>query len=209
MRLTCWFLFFLASHQVSGQRLDPFLSKSYVALNGEARESLPYEKPVRYFDYIKHEYPPAITDSQVVSYYLYFTLPEKVNELGIRLLSPVPELTSPNSGDIETESYMALNLAAKSNWFDAGIILEYGEISDENRFKVIYHLGENHQSHEVPPQPNGKHHNALYRLVREDLPSGTYRITLVIERKEPTTFPTGSYLLEIGTVPAVKIEVNR
>lgn len=209
MRLTCWFLFFLVSHQVSGQRLDPFLSKSHVALNGEAKELLPYEKPVRYFDYIKQTDPPAIMDSNMVSYYLYFTLSDKVNELGIRLLSPVPELASPNRGDIETESYMALSLAEKSNWFDAGFVLEFGSLSAENTFTMVYHLVENHQSKEAPPQPDGSYHNALYRLVREDLPAGDYRITLVIERNELSTLPTGSYLLEIGTVPAVKIEVKR
>lgn len=209
MRLKCLLFFFLVSLQVSGQRLDPFMSKSYVAMDGEAKELLPYEKPLRYFDYIHQTDPPDTLDSNRVGYYLYFTLPEKVNELGIRLLSPVPELASPNRGDIETESYTTLSLSQKSNWLDAGFILEFGTLSVENIFTVVYHLGENHQSNDVPPQPNGKYHNALYRLVREDLPAGLYRITLVIERGDQAELPSGSYLFEIGTVPSVRIEVKR
>lgn len=209
MRLTCLFLLLLVSYQVYGQRLDPFLSKSFVAMDGESKEMLPYEKPLRYFDYINQATSPDTVDSNRIGYYLYFTLPEKVNELGIRLLSPVPDLASPNRGDIETESFTAIKLAEKSNWFEAGFILEFGSRSGENTFTAVYHLGENHQSNDVPPQPNGKYNNALYRLVREDLPAGVYRITLVIERGDQVELPVGSYLLEIGTVPAVKIEVSR
>lgn len=209
MRTLLFTILSLASSQAFGQRLDPFLSKSHVANDGEVKEQLPYEKPIRYFDYIKQSDRADIIDSNYIGYYHYLTLTETVNEIGIRLISPVPELASPNRGDIETESFTALNHAKKTQWFDAGFILEYGTLSGENKFNVVFHLGENHRSKEVPPQPDGSYHNALYRLVRENLPAGEYRLTMIVERSEHDLLPEGSYLLEIGTVPPVKLTITR
>lgn len=185
-----------------GQRLSPFLS---VTLNAShpGGEVVPFENTISYFDYIDLESgTDTLYEGQPV-YYLYFSLPDDVTELGVRFISPVPELFFADRGDLESDTFQALPKEKRTEWFDAAIKLESLSIEKDHPLHTDSKATFNNGSKETPWLPDGKYGNPQIRLITTSSPKGKYRLSVIVE-KQITTFSGGSYVLQIGTVPALK-----
>jgi hypothetical protein len=185
-----------------GQRLSPFLSAT---LNAEepGGEQVPFENTISYFDYIDFQSKPdTILEGKSV-YYRYFILPSDLTEIGIRLISPVPELFFANRGDIESETFQSLSKEKRTEWFDSAIKIEY--LSPETGKNIILDTlrSQNSCSKDVPFLPDGKYGNPQIRLIDPKIPGGIYRVSVIVE-KQPKAFSGGSIALQIGTVPGIK-----
>lgn len=132
---------------------------------------------------------------------IYFEIPDSCEELGLRVFSPVPELTSPNKGDQSTENYFE----RKDKWgktFDPAIKLfratnykpENHAVNKEYNWQII---GNNDDSKEMPSQPNLKNGNALVRLTPKSrqVPPGLYKVE-IDDNKNANWF--GSFMLNVG-----------
>ncbi len=190
------------------QRLSPFEAVTLNAAAGSGGDKLPYEKTISFFGFISDSsHVDTILEDKPV-YYHYLFLPGDADELGIRLISPVPELFFADRGDIESEEFISKNQSDKSKWFDAAIRLEKIDINTTDQSESVKTIAINYKSKDVPGLPNGKSENPLIRITNETLSGGFYRIAVINEISEQTR--TGSYVVQIGTVPRIRgIRISR
>ena len=173
---------------------------------GERTNRNPYDTQGSYFEYIGDENTFLQTEKGKEIYTLYFFIEDTLTELGIRVLSPVPELTSPNKGHLVTEDfYTSKN---KSKGFNSLLSIskadepekrmELLQFNKEPTWKVI---GENDDSKEMDNPEN-----SLIRIVNGKnnifLWPGLYRIQISAPDKKELI---GSFLLQTGTIPAVQL----
>jgi hypothetical protein len=191
------------------QRLSPFESVTLNMQQNQEERQIPYEKTVSFFGYISdscHADSDAYEDKPV--YYHYFFCPAMLSELGIRLISPVPELFFADRGDIESEEFISKNQSEKATWFDAAIRLEKIDINTTDQSESGKIIAINYKSKDVPGLPNGKSENPLIRIINDTVSEGFYRIAVINEISEQTR--TGSYVIQIGTVPGMRgIRISR
>jgi hypothetical protein len=173
---------------------------------GERTNRNPYDTQGSYFEYIGDENTFLQTEKGKEIYTLYFFIEDTLTELGIRVLSPVPELTSPNKGHIATEDF--LNCKNRSEGFNSfvsisiadhiHVIKELSGLATQPTWKVI---GENDDSKEMENPEN-----SLIRIVNGKnnifLWPGLYRIQISAPDKKELI---GSFLLQTGTIPAVQL----
>ena len=208
----------MAGTQTSeAQKLDKFgadMGKKSV-MGKEVR--VPYTDLISYYGYIK---PGATPDAKVDGknyYYLYVWIPAVAPEIGIRMISPVPDKMAPEETDFVAADYTA-NAGDKTNYFDTWITLERAggvtkpeEIVSKGASASWNSFGVNDDSSEMPAQPSGSKYNSLMRVTSEtsdplkSLVVGLYRIGF-------TTFKTGEvqggFLAQVGApvkLPGVKI----
>jgi hypothetical protein len=93
-------------HQTSwAQRLEPFGSGGNKKTGMNAR-SIPYENTLFYFECINDNNDFLVRDGKEGSLCdVLFSGRQPVQEIGLRVLSPIPELVSPNRGHIVTADY--------------------------------------------------------------------------------------------------------
>lgn len=200
------FLFF-QTVQTHAQRLSPFQAKTLNIPEAHG-ERLPYERTTSFFDFLNDTDPYNTIVSGQPAVYIYLYLPSDITELGIRIISPVPELFFADRGDIETDQFSALSPVQRNSWFDPGMRLEKISLDSNNNFSDVTLLDSNSESREVPALPNSKFENPLIRLTADTIKAGYYRITLINEK--PETHKNGSFVIQIGTVPKVKgIKISR
>ena len=199
------------------QKLDKFgadMGKKSV-MGKEVR--VPYTDLISYYGYIK---PGATPDAKVGGknyYYLYVWIPAVAPEIGIRMISPVPDKMAPEETDFVAADYTE-NAGDKTNYFDTWITLERAsgvtkpeEIVSKGGSASWNSFGVNDDSSEMPAQPSGSKYNSLMRVTSEtsdplkSLVVGLYRIGF-------TTFKTGEvqggFLAQVGApvkLPGVKI----
>ena len=164
---------------------------------------VPYTSTVKYFGYVMPGQPADATIDGKKVYYLYVWIPLVAPEIGIRMLSPVGDLVSPEEGDIVAANYEEGIAADPNAYFDTWISFERaltvltpdqvpGAASDE-----WIRLATNDDSSEMPAQPSGSNYNSLLRVQAGDEPlvRGLYRIGF-------TTYKVGevqgSFYAEVG-----------
>jgi hypothetical protein len=187
------------------QRLELFTSESHTVYRNDIPEKVPYKKVVSFFDYIRSE---QIADTVIdgKNYNsIYFELLNKPEEIGIRVISPVPEYVYAGPGDEVTEVYPAN--AHNKEWFDPELILEWlkrdtstlnGKTVEVLTWKI---LGKNDNSAETIPLPSGEKNNSVFRIKSELLNTGLYRILITSANKLKQS---GTYMVSVGIVPPVK-----
>jgi hypothetical protein len=199
-------IFFGISIIVNAQKLDKFgadMGKKTV-MGKEIR--VPYTDIVSYFGYVKPGAVPDETRDGKKFYYLYLWIPAVAPELGIRMISPIPEGMKPAETDFVGADYTA-NESDKTNYFDTWITLERADgitsVDDILKGKTASwnSYGVNDDSGEMPAQPSGSKYNSLMRITSETsnplkaLVVGLYRIGF-------TTYKTGevkgSFLAQVG-----------
>jgi hypothetical protein len=194
--------FTLCCGDTFAQRLSPFEAVTLNAAAGSGGDRLPYEKTISFFGFISDSsHVDTILDDKPV-YYHYLFLPGDVDELGIRLISPVPELFFADRGDIESEEFISKNQSDKSKWFDAAIRLEKIDINTTDPSESGKIIAINYKSKDVPGLPNSKSDNPLIRIINDSVTEGFYRIAVINEISEQTR--PGSYVIHIGTVPGMR-----
>lgn len=197
----------LSFTSVKAQKLDKFgaeIGKKSV-MGKDVR--VPYTDVISYYGYVK---PGSAADEEKGGkkyYYLYLWIPVAAPELGIRMVSPVPDGMAPVETDFASPDYTA-NESEKESYFDTWVTLERAdgvtsadEIVTKGKTTSWSSYGYDDDSGELPPQPSGSKYNSLMRVVSEAgnptkaLVVGLYRIGF-------TTYKTGevqgSFVAQVG-----------
>lgn len=199
MRLLFLLLFSIFVSTAYAQRTEPFCaSKPKDKLIGT-----PYDYTQSYFEFIDthNAFVKQVNDSD--RYVIYFFLDDSLSELGIRVLSPIPPLTTPNKGNIATDDY-SLHANELNKGFDAQIALFRAtgthsrndlNLADENYswFQIAF----NDNNYE-----NSDYKNPLLRLENTSIPEGLYMLSIGSREFKKLR---GSFLLQIGSNPGVRI----
>lgn len=171
-------------NSVQAQRLPLLLSKS-----NSSPKPTPFQETVRYFDVAHNKHPQLRIQKDTTFYTLYFVLNDSLQELAVRLLSPLPELTSPNKGNIVRDGYYAFD-KKNSQGFDGRICLDFSSTTEDST-----------QWTSIPLliDKNNVPGNSTWRHYDRKLSPGTYRLRIF------TTLPEkmrGAFMLETGSTPA-------
>lgn len=213
-------LLLMAATQTNAQELDKFkadLGKK-VVMGKEVK--LPYTDVVSYFGYVKPGSKPDEEKNGKKMYYLYVWVPVVAPELGIRMISPVPEKLKQNETDVITADYTA-NKDDKTNYFDTWISLEKAEgilaidqVAAKASSAKWNTIDQNDDSSEMPAQPSGSKYNSLMRITSE-VSNPLKAITAGLYRVGFTTYKggevKGGFLAQIGSpvkLPGVIISNN-
>ncbi len=197
---------FLYSSLSNAQRLSLFGSETHKRVYGEQVNRNPYDASLSYFECIDSGNAFVIKETGKECYTLYFFIEDTLTELGFRVLSPVPELTSPNKGHLATEDfYTSKN---KSKGFNSFVSISKADGLEKRNELLNYKteptwnlIGENDDSKEMENPEN-----SLIRIVNGKnnifLWPGLYRIQISTSNKKELI---GSFLLQTGTIPAVQL----
>jgi len=191
---------------INAQKLDKFgadMGKKSVMCK-EIR--VPYTSLTSYFGFIKQGAVPDETRNGKKFYYLYVWIPSVAPEIGVRMISPIPEGMKPSETDFVGADYKD-NEGNSKDYFDTWITFERadGIVSVDDILKgksATWNTYEsNDDSGELPAQPSGSKYNSLMRITSEvnnplkALVVGLYRIGF-------TTYKTGevqgSFLAQVG-----------
>ncbi|MBL0342361.1 MAG: Lipl32 family lipoprotein [Bacteroidetes bacterium] len=204
----------------NGQKIDKFgadMGKKS-AMGKEIR--VPYTDLISYYGYVKPGAAPDETREGKKYYYLYVWIPAVAPELGVRMVSPVPDKMAPEATDFVGADFKA-NETDKTNYFDTWITLERADgvtkaedIVAKGKGATWNKYDSNDDSSELPAQPSGSKYNSLMRITSEtsnptkSLVVGLYRIGF-------TTYKTGevqgSFVAQVGSpvkLPGVQIAQN-
>lgn len=192
---------------VSAQKLDKFgadMGKKAV-MGKEVR--VPYTDMISYYGYVKPGAKPDEEKGGKKYYYLYVWIPAAAPEIGVRMISPVPEKMSPDKADYVAEDFTA-NGTDRKSYFDTWISLERADgimkaedIAAKAKSAKWNLYEQNDDSAEMPEQPSGSKYNSLMRVTSDvsnpmkSLVAGLYRIGF-------TTYKVGevqgSFLAQVG-----------
>lgn len=201
---------------LSAQKLDKFgadMGKKSM-MGKEIR--VPYTDMLSYYGYVKPGSAPDEDRGGKKYYYLYIWIPAAAPEIGVRMVSPVPDKMMPDATDFVAADFTA-NATDKTNYFDTWVSLEKAEgvMSSADLAKgkkATWNLyDQNDDSSELPAQPSGSKYNSLMRITsdvsnpKKAIVAGLYRIGF-------TTFKhgevQGSFIAQVGSpvkLPGVKI----
>jgi len=205
------------SSVANAQKLDKFgadLGKKSV-MGKEIR--VPYTDLNSYFGYIKPGAAPDEVKNGKKMYYVYVWIPVAAPEIGIRMMSPVPEGMKPGAKDFVTADFTA-NATDTKSFFDTWITFERAEgimkledAAAKAKSAKWVTIDTNDDSGDMPAQPSGKKYNSLMRITSDpnnpakSLVMGLYRIGF-------TTYKTGevqgSFLAQLGapvSLPGVAV----
>ncbi|CAM3430643.1 Surface lipoprotein of Spirochaetales order domain-containing protein [Flavobacterium longum] len=204
----------------TAQKLDKFgadLAKKSV-MGKEIR--VPYTDLQSYYGYIKPGAAPDEVKNGKKMYYVYVWIPIAAPEIGVRMISPVPDSMKPGDKDYVSPMYTE-NAADTKSFFDTWVTLERAEgimkledVAGKAKSAKWVSIDKNDDSSEMPAQPSGSKYNSLMRITSnpsdpmKSLVMGLYRIGF-------TTYKTGevqgSFLAQIGApvkLPGVAIAAN-
>ena len=200
----CILALFIQTGTSFGQRLEQFGSETGKRNMGERVNRIPYEKVISYFDYIKDKPDSSTQTKSIRQLDLYFFLEDTLIELGLRVLSPVPELVTPRKGDIATNEFFE-NTNRSYSGFDPKVKLSRakGSFKKEDlgskKFSPSWIvLAENDNQEEM-----FRKEYSLLRIVSNAtgivLYPGLYCISITGEEKKDLQ---GSFLLQAGFNPS-------
>ena len=213
-------LFLAIGMSATAQKLDKFgadLAKKSM-MGKEIR--VPYTDLTSYFGFIKPGSKPDEVKGGKKMYYIYVWIPLAVPEIGVRMISPVPEGMKPTDKDYVSSDYTA-NATDTKSFFDTWVTLERAD----NIFKIEdvaakaktakwTSIETNDDSSEMPAQPSGSKYNSLMRIT-SDTSNPTKSLVLGLYRIGFTTYKTGevqgSFLAQIGApikLPGVSVAVK-
>jgi len=199
------------------QKLDKFgadMGKKS-AMGKEIR--VPYTDVISYYGYIKPGTPPDEERGGKKYYYLYVWIPAVAPEIGIRMVSPVPDKMAPEATDFVSANYKE-NEADKKNFFDTWVSLDKAQgvvsaadIVAKGKGAKWNTIDTNDDSGEMPAQPSGSKYNSLMRIT-SDVNDPLKALTVGLYRIGFTTYKTGevqgSFAAQVGApvkLPGVQI----
>ena len=202
---------------VQAQKLSKFgaeLGKKSV-MGKEIR--VPYTSLVSYFGYVGADSKPDAVKDGKKYYYLYVWIPVAAPELGIRMISPVPDNEKPSATDFVSATYEK-NATDKASYFDTWIaldkasgILSKDDIKAKAKTATYTTIDKNDDSGEMPANPGGSKYNSLMRITSE-VSNPTKALTVGLYRIGFTTYKVGevkgSFLAQLGapiSIPGVVI----
>jgi hypothetical protein len=191
----------------------PTLTSSNKKGIGFASVSIPYLNSVNYFGYIDKDAKADAVVNGKNAFYLYMWVPAAIDELGVRMISPVGDLAKPEDGDFVHANYEKAAKADPDTWFDTWIRVERMSVIQPSEIKnvgdVINVLDEDDDGDDTYEEKRHSEYNSLVRIPTEvgsptkALVRGLYRITLTTYKKGDVE---GSFVATIGSnIPGIKI----
>jgi len=199
LKMVC-LIFFLCLTIVKAQRLDPFTSMSGSYERNGVTRMVPYPRITNYYGYTELQ-------EQKDTSFIYFQLNDSVAELGVRILSPAPDISTARPGD-EVMDIFIDKPAKMKEFFNPVLRLE--KLLDQKWMVVA----ENLDSPEAPSNPEGNRTNAIIRVFnkghdgKKSLGAGIYRIAFTEQKSRDYK---GSYLISVGTLeqdPEIELSKN-
>ena len=207
----------LMTLSVSAQKLEKFsadLAKKEV-MGKEIR--VPYTDMLSYYGYIKPGAAPDEERDGKKYYYIYVWIPAAAPEIGVRMVSPVPDKMTPEEKDIVTQAYKD-NTSDKTSYFDTWVsferaadVLKLEDAATKGKTSKWISYGQNDDSSELPAQPSGSKYNSVLR-VTSDVSNPTKALVMGLYRIGFTTYKRGevqgSFLAQVGSpikLPGVKM----
>lgn len=214
--LTC----FAITISATAQKLDKFgadLAKKSV-MGKEIR--VPYTDLTSYYGFIKPGAAPDEVKNGKKMYYIYVWIPIAAPEIGVRMISPVPDSAKPTEKDYVSPDYIA-NAADTKSFFDTWVTLERAEgilkiedVASKAKTAKWVTIDKNDDSSEMPAQPSGSKYNSLMRIT-SDTSNPTKSLVMGLYRIGFTTYKTGevqgSFLAQLGApikLPGVSVAVK-
>lgn len=204
----------------TAQKLDKFgadLAKKSL-MGKEIR--LPYTDMTSYFGFIKPESKPDEVKDGKKMYYIYVWIPIASPEIGIRMISPVPDSVKPTDKDYVSADYIA-NASDTKSFFDTWITFERADgifkiedIVAKSKNATWTKIEINDDSSEMPAQPSGSKYNSLMRIT-SDISNPTKSLVMGLYRIGFTTYKTGevqgSFLAQMGApikLPGISVALK-
>ena len=203
----------LSTISSQAQRLDRFGADTGSEARGGVTRRIAYEDIKSFYGYIK----PGAEASEIRDgksfFYLYFVINVTLPEVGMRIITPVPDVVMPDKGDVVAENYYE-NEKDKKNTFDSWIALERAENLNEinndlSQYKELkwQQLGFNDDSKEAENKTN-----SVLRLktsAKQAIAPGLYRIAFTTMKEKEEV--KGGFLIQLGStvgLPGVKLTPN-
>lgn len=179
------------------------------------RIGIPYQQTVNVFGYIAEGQKPDAIENGKKMYYFYIWVPAVVPEIGVRMMSPIPDSKSPQNDDFCLPGYSAD--VERNNYFDtwvrldrAGLITSIDDAINKVKNTTWIPYGSDDDSSELPANPGGQNYNSVLRVETE---LGSLPLVVGIYRVAFTTYKSGedivgSFWAQIGTtlkLPGVMI----
>ena len=194
----------------------PTLTSSVKKRIGFTKAAVPYANSVEYFGYIDKDSKPDAKINGKDTYYLYVWVPGALDELGVRMISPVGDLAKPEKGDFVQEGYAKKNKANSKQWFDTWLRVERMDIIDSAKIKSasksIQVLDKDDDGDDTYEEKRHSKYNSLVRIKTEigsptkALVRGLYRIAFTTYKKGDVK---GSFVATVGAnVPGIKMATS-
>ena len=191
----------------------PTLTSSKKTGFGFASVRAPYVESTNYFGYIDKNAKADAVIKGKNAFFLYVWVPAAADEIGVRMISPVGNLASPEKGDFVHPNYAKANKADPEQWFDTWLRVERMNIIDPAEIKtggtVLNVLDEDDDSDDTYEEERHSKYNSLVRIETKlnsptkALVRGLYRITLTTFKKGDVA---GSFVTTIGSnIPGIKV----
>lgn len=194
----------------------PDLTSSVTKSLGFTKVSVPYANSVNYFGYIDGDVKPDAQINGKDAYFIYMWVPGALDELGVRMISPVGDLAEPEKGDFVQDNFSAKFKSDDDTWFDTWLRVERMDVVDPASIaqggKVIQVLDEDDDGDDTYEEKRHSQYNSLVRIQTEvgsptkALVRGLYRISLTTFKKGKVE---GSFVATVGTnIPGVKLATS-
>lgn len=181
---------------------------------------IPYTDLTSYYGYIKPGSAPDEVKNGKKMYYIYVWIPIAAPEIGVRMISPVPDSAKPSDSDYQSADYKA-NATDSKSFFDTWITLERAadilkleDVATKAKSAKWVTIDTNDDSSEMPAQPSGSKYNSLMRI-SSDTSNPTKSLVMGLYRIGFTTYKTGevqgSFLAQLGApikLPGVLVAVK-
>jgi len=184
---------------------------------------VPYTDVNSYYGYAKPgTKPDAVVDGKKFSY-IYVWVPAVAPEIGVKMLSPVPEGMAPEKDEAGKyldfiSSTWEANKDEKTKFFDTYItfersaIINPADIAGKYKSTKWFKLASNDDDSSLPANPSGSNYNSLLRHVSEAsdplkaITRGLYRVGFTTYKRGEVQ---GSFLAQVGSpvaIPGVVID---
>ncbi len=191
----------------------PKLTSSKKTGFGFASVRAPYVESSNYFGYIDKNAKADAVIKGKNAFFLYVWIPAAADEIGVRMISPVGDLASPEKGDFVHPNYQKANQADPEQWFDTWLRVERMDIVDAANIKSggkpLNVLDEDDDGDDTYDEERHAKYNSLVRIKTQlrspskALVRGLYRITLTTYKKGDVA---GSFVTTVGSnIPGIKI----
>ena len=181
------------------QRLAPFTSltgnRGYPAIT----QPVPYEKVQSRFEFIDSTCTYLKQKKTGWTYTAWFEIKDSLQELGIRIISPLPDLMSPAKGDVTTPAFDAKPAKDNSGFKPEIYLLKAVAKSDDMNFIELKDMTPVSQRNWKAPS---------FRITDKGdgtkLSPGIYQIVIFTQDRAK---PQGAFALQFGSIPRIQIPV--
>lgn len=200
---------------VGGDGLPSLTSNRTEGL-GIAKVALPYANSVNYFGYIDKSSKPSEKINGKDAYYIYIWVPAALDELGVRMISPVGDLAKPSKDDFVQKGFEKKLSKDADKWFDTWIRVERMNVFEpekiRNAKKVFSVLEQDDDGDDTYDEERHAKYNSLTRIETQvnkpekALTRGLYRVAFTTYKRGNVE---GSFVATIGTnIPGVKMATS-